>query len=106
MQGLVFIDFTVISLEDNAAPTALLVFVTDTAVCNNQGMTVRSGCKTAARTTISVADSGCAPSAGCGDTAAVDDDGASRTTISAADSGCIISAGCGDTAAVDGNLAT
>ena len=58
LQGLVFIDFTSISLEDNAAPTVPLAFVTDTA-CNNQGMTVRSGCEAAARTNISIADSGC-----------------------------------------------
>ena len=58
INGWISIDFPIISLEDNAAPTVPLAFVTDTA-CNNQGMTVRSGCEAAARTITSIADSGC-----------------------------------------------
>ena len=79
LQGLVFIDFTSISLEDNAAPTVPIARIADTPIGKNQGMTVRSGCEAAARTTISIADSGCQRSAGCGDTAAVDGDCAART---------------------------
>ena len=87
LNGWISIDFTIISLEDNAAPTVPLAFVTDTA-CNNQGMTVRSGCEAAARTTTSIADSGSMISASCGDTAAADGDVATRILRSAADSGC------------------
>ena len=85
---MVFIDFTSISLEDNAAPTFPLACVTDTA-CNNQGMTVRSGCKAAAISRLkSSADSGSIISASCGDTAAADGDVETRAAASAADSGC------------------
>ena len=105
LNGWISIDFTSISLEDHAAPTFPLAFVTDTA-CNNQGMTVRSGCKAAAISPLkSAADSGCTIYASCGNTAAVDGDDASRTVISAADSGSSRSTGCGDSAAVDGDSA-
>ena len=104
LNGWISIDFTSISLEDHAAPTFPLAFVTDTA-CNNQGMTVRSGCKAAARTILSAADSGCIFSTACGDIAAVDGDLATRTPPSAADSGRTTSAGCLHCAAVDGDLA-
>ena len=103
MNGWISIDFTIISLEDNAAPIFLIARIADTPIDNNQGMTVRSGCKAAARSIFSAADSGCRIYAGCGDTAAVDGDCAARTLPSAADSGCIRSAGCGDTATVDGD---
>ena len=79
LQGLISIDCASISIEDNAAPTILIACIADTPIGNNQGMTVRSGCEAAARTTISIADSGCQRSAGCGDTAAVDGDVAART---------------------------
>ena len=104
LNGWISIDCASISLEDNAAPTVPLAFVTDTA-CNNQGMTVRSGCKAAARTILSAADSGCIFSVACGDIAAVDGDLAARTHPSAADSGRTTSAGCLHCAAVDGDLA-
>ena len=87
LNGWISIDFPIISLEDNAAPTFPLAFVTDTA-CNNQGMTVRSGCEAAARTTTSIADSGSMISASCGDTAAANGDVETRAAASAADSGC------------------
>ena len=87
LNGWISIDCASISLEDNAAPTVPPAFVTDTA-CNNQGMTVRSGCEAAARTTTSIADSGSMISASCGDTAAADGDVATRILRSAADSGC------------------
>ena len=105
MNGWISIDFTSISLEDNAAPIFLIARIADTPIDNNQGMTVRSGCKAAARTLPSAADSGCIRSAVCGDTAAVDGDSAARTHQSAADSGSRFSAGCGNTAAVDGDCA-
>ena len=88
LNGWISIDFPIISLEDNADPTVPLAFVTDTA-CNNQGMTVRSGCKAAAISRLkSSADSGSIISASCGDTAAADGDVATRAAASAADSGC------------------
>ena len=105
MQGLISIDCASISIEDNAAPTILIACIADTPIGNNQGMTVRSGCEAAARTTLSIADSGCQRYAGCGDTAAANGDVATRTLASAADSGCTHSAGCGDIAAVDGDCA-
>ena len=134
LNGWISIDCASISLEDNAAPTVLFARIADTPIGNNQGMTVRSGCKATVRTSISAADSGCINFAGCGDItavdgdcatrtlpsaadpgsiisadclhcAAVDGDSAARTRISAADSGCTKSAGCGDTAAVDDNIA-
>ena len=109
LNGWISIDFTSISLEDNAAPTILLSLIADTPIDNNQGMTVRSGYKAAASTILSAADSGCIFSAifsaACGDIAAVDGDLAARTHPSAADSGRTPSAGCRHCAAVDGDLA-
>ena len=49
----------------------------------------------AATTILTVANSGCISSAGCGDTAAANGDVATRTAASAADSGCTRFAGCG-----------
>ena len=105
LNGWISIDCASISIEENAAPTVPTARIADTPIGNNQGMTVRSGCKAAARSIISAADSGSRISAACGDIAAVDGDCSARTTISAADSGCILSAGCGDIAAIDGDIA-
>ena len=104
LNGWISIDCASISLEDHAAPTFLISLIADTPIDNNQGMTVRSGCKAAAISRLKfAADAGCRTSAGCGDTAAVDGDSADRTLPSAADSGCIFSTACGDIAAVDGD---
>ena len=106
LNGWISIDCASISLEDHAAPIFLIARIADTPIDNNQGMTVRSGCKAAARTIPSTADSGCETPAGCGDTAAVDGNIATRTSISAADSGSRISAAdCLHCAAVDGDSA-
>ena len=106
LQGLISIDCASISLEDNAAPTVPIARIADTPIGNNQGMTVRSGCKAAARTIPSTADSGCETPAGCLHCAAVDGDCAARTFKSAADSGSRISAAdCLHCAAVDGDSA-
>ena len=106
LNGWISIDCASISLEDHAAPIFLIARIADTPIDNNQGMTVRSGCKAAAISPLkSAADSGCTIYASCGNTAAVDGGDASRTVISAADSGSSRSTGCGDSAAVDGDSA-
>ena len=105
LNGWISIDCASISIEENAAPTVPTARIADTPIGNNQGMTVRSGCKADARTLLSAANSGCRKSTGCSDTAAVDGDCSARSIISAADSGCILSASCGDTAAIDGDIA-
>ena len=89
LNGWISIDFAVVSLEDNAAPAVLAALIADAPIGNNQGMTVRSGCKAAAISRLkSSADSGSIISASCGDTAAADGDVATRAAASAADSGC------------------
>ena len=106
LQGWISVDCATIPLEDKPAPAVLVTFVTDATICNNQGMTVRSGCKgVAACTLISNADSGCVIAAGCGDTAAGDGNIAGCTLISAADSGSSAAADCSNIAAVDGHCA-
>ena len=105
LNGWISIDCASISIEENAAPTVPTARIADTPIGNNQGMTVRSGCKADARTLLSAANSGCRKSTGCSDTAAVDGDLAARTPPSAADSGSRISTVCFDPAAVDGDSA-
>ena len=39
LKRLVSIDFAIISVEDNAAPTALIALIADAPIGNNQGMT-------------------------------------------------------------------